>query len=271
MRWLTSRLGLSGSAPWATRMAANLQKAGYRLVVHDLQRQAASHHLQAGAIWAETPKALAEQCDVIFSSLPEPPDVEAVALGPDGLLAGMQEGRGVFRSLDQFAERREDAACSLRGEGRAHARRAGERRPAGRGLGQARDLGRRREGGVRRAQGGARRDRRPGGLHRPDRRRDGRQAGAQHVRLRHRVRARRDVHAGREGRRRAARAVGRGAPGRGRAALHLRRAGRSVPAGQHTIRRPSRSSSRTRTCRSPTHWAASSACRCACATSRSPR
>ena len=39
----------------------------------------------------------------------------------------------------------------------------------------------------------------------------------------------------------------------------------------NTIRRRSRSSSRTRTCRWPTHWAASSACRCACATSRSPR
>ena len=38
-------------------MAANLQKAGYRLVVHDLHRQAASHVLEAGAEWAETPRA----------------------------------------------------------------------------------------------------------------------------------------------------------------------------------------------------------------------
>src|SRR4029077_15564645 len=48
------------------------------------------------ATWAETPRALAAQCDVIFSSLPEPPDVEAVAIGPDGLLDGMKPGAAYF-------------------------------------------------------------------------------------------------------------------------------------------------------------------------------
>jgi 3-hydroxyisobutyrate dehydrogenase len=79
-----------------SRMAANLQKAGYKLIVHDLQRQAASHHLSAGATWADSPRTLASQADVIFSSLPEPPDVEAVALGPDGLLAGIKAGAAYF-------------------------------------------------------------------------------------------------------------------------------------------------------------------------------
>jgi 3-hydroxyisobutyrate dehydrogenase len=78
------------------RMAANLQKAGFKLIVHDLHRQAASHHLNAGAIWADSPRSLASQADVIFSSLPEPSDVEAVALGPDGLLAGMKPGAAYF-------------------------------------------------------------------------------------------------------------------------------------------------------------------------------
>jgi 3-hydroxyisobutyrate dehydrogenase-like beta-hydroxyacid dehydrogenase len=78
------------------RMAANLQKAGYRLIVHDLHRQAASHHLNAGAIWADTPRALASEAGVIFSSLPEPSDVEAVALGPDGLIAGIKPGAAYF-------------------------------------------------------------------------------------------------------------------------------------------------------------------------------
>ena len=85
-------VGFVGLGTMGARMAANLQSAGYRLVVHDLQRQAASHHLAAGAIWAETPRALAAQSDVIFSSLPEPGDVEAVASGPDGLLAGAKPG-----------------------------------------------------------------------------------------------------------------------------------------------------------------------------------
>ena len=89
-------VGFIGLGIMGGRMAANLQKAGYKLVVHDLHRQAASHHLDAGAAWADNPRALAGRSDVIFSSLPEPPDVEAVALGPDGLIAGMKPGAAYF-------------------------------------------------------------------------------------------------------------------------------------------------------------------------------
>jgi 3-hydroxyisobutyrate dehydrogenase len=89
-------VGFIGLGTMGSRMAANLQKAGYKLIVHDLQRQAASHHLSAGATWADSPRTLASQADVIFSSLPEPPDVEAVALGPDGLLAGIKAGAAYF-------------------------------------------------------------------------------------------------------------------------------------------------------------------------------
>jgi 3-hydroxyisobutyrate dehydrogenase-like beta-hydroxyacid dehydrogenase len=89
-------VGFVGLGTMGGRMAANLQKAGYRLVVHDLSRQAASHHLAAGAVWAECPRALASAADVIFSSLPEPADVEAVALGADGLIAGVKGGAAYF-------------------------------------------------------------------------------------------------------------------------------------------------------------------------------
>ena len=43
-------VGFIGLGIMGGRMAANLQKAGYNLVVHDLRRQAASHHLNAGAV-----------------------------------------------------------------------------------------------------------------------------------------------------------------------------------------------------------------------------
>ena len=89
-------VGFIGLGTMGGPMAANLQKAGYKLVVHDLHRQAASHHLAAGAQWAESPRALARNADVIFSSLPEPSDVEAVALGPDGLIGGMKPGAAYF-------------------------------------------------------------------------------------------------------------------------------------------------------------------------------
>src|SRR5947209_16879924 len=89
-------VGSIGLGTMGGKMAANLQKAGYRLVVHDLTRQAASHHLNAGAVWAEPPRALAAQCDVLFTSLPEPADVEAVAMADDGLLAGIAKGAAWF-------------------------------------------------------------------------------------------------------------------------------------------------------------------------------
>jgi 3-hydroxyisobutyrate dehydrogenase-like beta-hydroxyacid dehydrogenase len=89
-------VGFIGLGTMGGPMAANLQKAGYKLVVHDLHRQAASHHLAAGAQWAESPGTLARNADVIFSSLPEPSDVETVALGPDGLISGMKPGTAYF-------------------------------------------------------------------------------------------------------------------------------------------------------------------------------
>ena len=85
-------VGYIGLGTMGGRMAANLQKAGYRLIVHDLHRQSAGHHLQAGAEWADTPRALAGRSDVIFTSLPEPADVERVALGANGLIEGVRKG-----------------------------------------------------------------------------------------------------------------------------------------------------------------------------------
>ena len=89
-------VGFVGLGTMGARMAANVQRAGFRLLVYDLHRQAASHILANGAIWADSPRALATEADVIFSSLPEPSDVEAVALGADGLIAGIKPGAAYF-------------------------------------------------------------------------------------------------------------------------------------------------------------------------------
>jgi 3-hydroxyisobutyrate dehydrogenase-like beta-hydroxyacid dehydrogenase len=90
------KVGFIGLGTMGASMAANLQKAGHDLVVHDIRRAAAERHLAAGAVWADNPKALAEQCEVIFTSLPGPPEVAEVALGANGLLAGMSEGSAWF-------------------------------------------------------------------------------------------------------------------------------------------------------------------------------
>jgi 3-hydroxyisobutyrate dehydrogenase-like beta-hydroxyacid dehydrogenase len=91
-----TQIGFIGLGTMGAHMVANLQKAGYRLVVNDLRRTSAERFLGRGAEWANTPRAVAERCGVFFTSLPEPTDVEAVALGADGLLAGTKRGDAYF-------------------------------------------------------------------------------------------------------------------------------------------------------------------------------
>ena len=90
------QLGFIGLGTMGASMAANLQKAGHQLVVHDIRRANAELHLRAGARWADAPRHVAEAADVVFTSLPGPPEVEAVALGEEGLLAGMRKGAVLF-------------------------------------------------------------------------------------------------------------------------------------------------------------------------------
>jgi len=90
------QLGFIGLGTMGASMAASLQRAGHKLVVHDMRRAAAAPHLAAGAEWAETPRQVAAAAEVVFTSLPGPPEVEAVALGPDGLLAAMRSGGAYF-------------------------------------------------------------------------------------------------------------------------------------------------------------------------------
>jgi 3-hydroxyisobutyrate dehydrogenase-like beta-hydroxyacid dehydrogenase len=90
------KIGFIGLGMMGSGMAANLQKAGHDLVVHDLRRAAAEPYIAKGAEWAETPRAVAEAAELVFTSLPGPPEVEEVALGENGLLSGMSRGKAYF-------------------------------------------------------------------------------------------------------------------------------------------------------------------------------
>ena len=68
------QIGFIGLGMMGAGMASNLQKAGHQLIVHDLSRQPASRHLTNGATWAESPRAVAEAVDIVFTSLPTPAD-----------------------------------------------------------------------------------------------------------------------------------------------------------------------------------------------------
>ncbi len=89
-------VGFIGLGTMGGGMALNIRKAGYDMVVHDINRDAAKRHIDAGCIWADSPKAVGAAADVVFTSLPGPPEVEAVAIGPNGLIEGMKAGSTWF-------------------------------------------------------------------------------------------------------------------------------------------------------------------------------
>jgi 3-hydroxyisobutyrate dehydrogenase-like beta-hydroxyacid dehydrogenase len=80
-------LGFIGTGGMGSGMAANLIKAGHRLVVHDLRREQCRALESQGALFKESPKAVAESSEIVFSMLPYNEAVNAVGLGPDGLYA----------------------------------------------------------------------------------------------------------------------------------------------------------------------------------------
>jgi 3-hydroxyisobutyrate dehydrogenase-like beta-hydroxyacid dehydrogenase len=90
------KVGFIGLGTMGSSMALNTLKGGHELVVHDLNRNAAGPHLEAGATWADTPREVAAASEVVFTSLPGPPDVEAVALGEQGILHGASAGKVYF-------------------------------------------------------------------------------------------------------------------------------------------------------------------------------
>jgi 3-hydroxyisobutyrate dehydrogenase-like beta-hydroxyacid dehydrogenase len=80
------KIGFIGLGIMGSRMAANLQKHGYPLVVFNRTRAKAQPLLDQGATFAESPAKLAEQVDVLFTMLAHPDAVEQAALGRNGFL-----------------------------------------------------------------------------------------------------------------------------------------------------------------------------------------
>ncbi len=79
-------IGFIGTGGMGVGMAANLIKAGYSLVVTDLRREQAQPLEVLGAIFKNSPKEVAESCEIVLSMLPHNDAVTAVALGKGGLI-----------------------------------------------------------------------------------------------------------------------------------------------------------------------------------------
>ena len=94
------RVGFIGLGAMGNPMAANLQKAGYELTIHDIRREQGRNLEDAGAVWATSPAETAERSDAVLLS----------ALAPDGRLAISQD---VFERIERPDRLEIDEASDL--------------------------------------------------------------------------------------------------------------------------------------------------------------
>ena len=98
-------VGFIGLGNMGTGMAGNIIRAGYPVVVHDKREARARAFMDRGARRGRSPVEVARLAEVVFTSLPGPSEVEDVALGPEGILAGDRPRGRLCRSVDQSGRR----------------------------------------------------------------------------------------------------------------------------------------------------------------------
>lgn len=86
------RVGFVGLGNLGLHLATSLLKAGFSLVVSDLDPKRAAPLTEAGAQWAASPREVAESVTTVITCLPHPAAVDSVMTGPDGVLAGLAPG-----------------------------------------------------------------------------------------------------------------------------------------------------------------------------------
>lgn len=87
-----TRIGWIGTGVMGSSMCGHLIANGFAATVYNRTKEKAKKLLDAGAKWGDSPRAVAEQSDVIFSIVGFPHDVRTVMLGDDGALAGSKAG-----------------------------------------------------------------------------------------------------------------------------------------------------------------------------------
>jgi 3-hydroxyisobutyrate dehydrogenase len=87
-----TRIGWIGTGVMGRWMCQHLMSKGYKATVYNRTKDKAKDLLDAGAAWADTPKKVAEQSDVVFAIVGFPKDVREVFLGEQGALAGSKAG-----------------------------------------------------------------------------------------------------------------------------------------------------------------------------------
>ena len=87
-----TKVGWIGTGVMGRWMCQHLMTKGYQATVYNRSKDKAQPLLDAGAAWADTPKAVAERSDVVFAIVGFPADVREVFLGSQGALAGSKPG-----------------------------------------------------------------------------------------------------------------------------------------------------------------------------------
>ena len=111
------RVGFIGLGNMGAPMAGFVLGAGHSLVVHDLRRDAAAPLLDRGAVWAASPGEVAAQCDVVCVCVPGPPEMQAVTLGPGGVLEGGRSGAAVIDHTTNAPVLVREVGAALTGRG----------------------------------------------------------------------------------------------------------------------------------------------------------
>lgn len=88
----TTRIGWIGTGVMGHSMCGHLLAEGYRTTIYSRTREKAAGLLERGATWADSPCAVAQSSDVVFTMVGFPADVRAVYFEPDGILAGARQG-----------------------------------------------------------------------------------------------------------------------------------------------------------------------------------
>ncbi|MED1865114.1 NAD(P)-dependent oxidoreductase [Fictibacillus nanhaiensis] len=107
-------VGFIGTGVMGKSMAGHLMNAGYPVHVYTRTKAKAEDLLEKGAKWADTPKEIAQTCDVIITMVGYPKDVEEVYLGAEGLVAHAKEGSYLIdmtTSSPQLAQKIERTAA----------------------------------------------------------------------------------------------------------------------------------------------------------------
>jgi 2-hydroxy-3-oxopropionate reductase len=86
------RVGYIGLGLMGKSIARNILKAGFPLVVHNRSQAAVDELVNEGAVRASSPAQAAENADVVFTNLPDTPDVELVVFGSNGIIRSAREG-----------------------------------------------------------------------------------------------------------------------------------------------------------------------------------